>query len=281
MGAWGAGIFSDDTTLDIKDEYQALLAFGTPEDEAYQLVKGSFLPDLYGGDEESLFWFAVGTIQQKYGILTDEVRENTILCIDSGEDLKNWEDGDPKSLKKREKVLVELREKLLAPPLPKKKVPKPSSYSKPKWKIGDLVASQIVSTYDKDKWFFNKYILYRVARIDTSPLSFLKPDLAYNEYAYGALYDWVGDEIPDMSVIENLPYYKQIQIYRTQEYSIPLMSMSWVSRIKHFTLLQRNCEYPMPKQDEIVPKSRENPLAEINYNPHFKELYERLKGGKV
>jgi len=38
--------------------------------------------------------------------------------------------------------LADLREKLLGQPLPKKKVPKPSTYSKPRWKLRYIVASQ-------------------------------------------------------------------------------------------------------------------------------------------
>ena len=104
MGAWGAGIFDDDIALDIKDDYQNLLAFGILEEEVFQLAKDYYLLGNGAGDDDSIFWFVLATIQHKYGILTEEVKENTIRYIDSGEDLKNWEDGDPKSRKKREKT---------------------------------------------------------------------------------------------------------------------------------------------------------------------------------
>ena len=42
MGTWGTAIFDDDFALDIKNEYQTLLAFGTPEQEAFELVKKLF-----------------------------------------------------------------------------------------------------------------------------------------------------------------------------------------------------------------------------------------------
>lgn len=76
MGSWGAGIFQDDSTLDLKTEYQALLAFGTPEEESYQLVKGRFYNDFCQCGFESDFWYAMAVIQHKYGILRTCIQNN-------------------------------------------------------------------------------------------------------------------------------------------------------------------------------------------------------------
>jgi len=155
MGAWGASIFSNDIALDIKQEYQTLLAFGMPEDEAYQLVKKSFLTE----DDDVEFWFTMAALQHKYGILMPE--EKALRCIDEGSDELMWEGADKRDLKAREKVRKDLKEKLLAPPLPRKKVPKPYM-QKPRWQVGDVIASQIVCPTFRDKWYFDKYVLYLV-----------------------------------------------------------------------------------------------------------------------
>ena len=63
MGTWGTGMYDDDTALDIKQEYQALLAYGVPEEEAFKLLKTE-----YAGVNDSVFWLVIASIQQKYGI---------------------------------------------------------------------------------------------------------------------------------------------------------------------------------------------------------------------
>ena len=80
MGAWGTGIFSNDIALDIKREYQVLLAFDTLE-EAYRIVKARYEPS----KDDVEFWFAMAAMQHKYGILLLEVKENALYCIEQGE----------------------------------------------------------------------------------------------------------------------------------------------------------------------------------------------------
>ena len=278
MGGWGTGLFEDDMALDIKQEYQVLLAYGVPEEEAFKLVKDEYLL----GDD-SIFWLTVAAIQQKYGILMEEVKDNALRCIDDGIDIALWEGSGEKTIKKREKVLNDLRDKLLASPLPKRKVAKPF-YQKPRWKLGDVVASQIVLSGYKDEWYYNKYVLYRVAYLETSSVSTLKPDLAYSESAFGALYDWVGDEIPDPAIIKNLDYYKcQALAKGGVKFGIHLALMSWIPRIERYTLLLRDSDYPMPSEEETfrTDTGSLHIFAQLHRNPHLKETYERLKTGGV
>jgi len=278
MGAWGVGIFDDDTALDIKGEYRALLAFGVPEDEAYQLIKKEFYGDNgEQSDFDSVFWFAVATIQQKYGILMPDVKENALHFINNKLDWVYTAPQTPQDLKKREKIMNDLKEKLLAPPLPKRKVSKPHT-QKPRWKLGDIVVSKIVCPAYEDRWFFNKYVLYRVVRLKTSDMSFLKPGLAYDEWVFGALYDWIGDEIPDSSIIKDLDYYK---IFNPQDgsHNIRPFSMYWIPRNEKYTLFQRDCEYPMPSTHEMVAdeSTGANLFGVLNYAGHFEEVYKRFK----
>jgi len=283
MGAWGMGIFDDDTALDISGEYKALLAFGTSEDEAYQLVKDDFLKDMVGTEGEGLFWIVMAAVQQKYGILLPEVKENALRVIDNGEDFTLQEvKGYDSDYKKREKALNGLKEKLLAPPLPKKKISKPS-YSKPRWKLGDVVLSQIVCPAYKDKsWFYNKYVLYRVSYLKRTSVSCIKPDLAYYERVCSGLYNWIGDRIPDLSIIKNLDYCTYKYNYGQPEHH--LFSMSWIPRNQKYTLFQRGCEYPMPppSSESVVKNNSTGNIFTLleYYGENFKALYDRFKSEK-
>jgi len=344
MGAWGTSIFSNDIALDIKREYQTLLAFGTPEDEAYQLVKDKFLlgkgeelgmaqmiirmlndgkpeermaliaKNYFGCDnaleilrqwqalvasgmseedafdvvkihfmrksihdeDDPDFWFAMAAIQQKYGILLPEVKDNALRCIDDGVDARNWEGAEKKVIKAREKVLADLKEKLLAPPLPKRKLSKPS-IQKPRWQIGDIVASQMVSSVDTNEWFYNKYVLYRVVQLERTSVSLLKPDLAYDEWVHGALYNWIGDELPTQFVLEELDFYR-CDIYDMVN-KIEPMSMYWIPRYERFTLFQRDGNYSMPNENDIHFHATGNNIFSVlsRIDSPFKSLYEKYK----
>ena len=111
MGAWGTGLYQDDDTCDIKDEYLTYLRLGMSNEEA--------LEELIECNEEliddekigPLFWLALADTQWKYGRLTNEVKEKALEVINSGKDLKRWEE-DKKLYAKRKKVLEDLRERL-------------------------------------------------------------------------------------------------------------------------------------------------------------------------
>ena len=64
MGTWGPALYSDDFAMDVKREYQTLLAFGTPEERAYDLVKEFFLNNSYGTDDEAVFWLSTRFISK-------------------------------------------------------------------------------------------------------------------------------------------------------------------------------------------------------------------------
>jgi hypothetical protein len=287
MGAWGTAIFSDDFALDVKGEYQTLLAFGTPEDKAFNLTKKYFFNEgIEGTEDEPVFWLAIASIQQRYGILSAEVKEAAIHYIDGGSAMQIWEESaSQKDIKKRKQVLDNLKKLLIDSPLHKKKVPKPDSYSKPRWQIGDLVLSQIAPNANDGYWYINKYVLYRVVKINQEPLSNIAPDLAYCEFAYGVLYDWIGDEVPNVSIVKDLSYFKRNNdnwsLTKNTPFGIYLLSMDWIPRNERFTLLQRDCEHPMPSAEEICADNGSPNILGL-FNPsksgdYFKELYEKLR----
>jgi len=325
MGQWGRDLFDDDTFLEVWNEYRAFLAFGTPEDEAYNIVKNYFLPMLEETNRTCVFWLTMAAVQQRHGILMQEVKDNALYCIDNRDKelkslflcfdnspagfvgsmrsdgkydeeyydllyggVKDNLQGDNVNLfywycpgfrKRRNKVLDKLKENLVAPPLPKKKVSKPSWYlgTKPRWKIGELVVSRVGSSNYKDKWWCNKYVLYRVAHINRNSVSKIKPDLAYGEMPYGALYNWIGDEIPSPDIVNDLDFFK-FSYPVDAPYGIQLLCMSRNPYIQELSLLQRESEYPMPTKDEIAKISGQHilhMLTEEESEPHFKALYER------
>ena len=275
MGAWGTGILSNDYALDIKTDYQALLAFGTPKEEAYRLVKECYLED---PDEDVEFWFFMAAYQYKYGILEPEVKENALKCINDGLDEPLWEGADKRTLKSREKVRQDLKAMLLSPPLPIKKVPKPY-VEKPRWQIGDIILSRIVSKYSKEQgdWYYNKYVLYRVTELDRRNVSTLLPGLAINEWVKGVAYDWIGDEPPDVKILEDLKYFVPAQ--RSKDRKLANFALDWIPRNQKFSLFAREHPSSMPNKSDIeITAAGTNISREMEMDPdHFKSLYEKYR----
>ena len=274
MGAWGTAIFSDDDALDIKREYQTLLAFGVPNEEALKLTKNFFEVS----EDDTVFWLTVATIQQKYGILLPEVKERTLDIIESGADLEIWaEECDSKEGKKnyekRKQVLEKLKISLLAEPLQQRRVQKPD-IQKHRWNVGDVVAGQIVYKTDINEWYYNKYVLFRVVSIRKTSPSNIVPDLAYDEWADGLIYDWIGDILPNHAKLKEFDFCKLPNIGKNHP-SFLTDTLYWIPKNLKFSLFYADEKFKLPDDFEY---SHDNVLSLVSrYGQHFKDIYEKYK----
>ena len=209
MGAWGPSIFSDDLALDIRREYSILLSVGKSSEEAEKMLINYFSSILNCNDpDEDVFWFALALCEWKKGRLSQAVKEKAVNALENGRDLNRWNTvGNEKNYEKRKKVLKELKRIILSPMPPEKKIHKPTVHHCP-WKVGSLLAYRIVS--NKDYLCGHpcnmKYVLLRVVRIDKNPISKLFDTGWYNETMMVGLYNWIGSEIPDPGIVQNLEY---------------------------------------------------------------------------
>lgn len=158
MGAWGPGLYSDDVTCDVKDEYIKYLREGKTNEEATEDILESWeIPSEYENDEdESLVLFALADTQWNYGRLLDEIKEAALKRIDI--DLKRWEE-DKQLYNKRKKVLDRLATKLNSPQPPLKKIRIPRFY-RTEWQNGDTYAYRFKGEYAKEKGYEGKYIYF-------------------------------------------------------------------------------------------------------------------------
>jgi len=204
MGVWGAGLYQDDVTCDVKEEYLNWLRIGKTNIEAtLELIEEGTLDD---EDDSSLFWFALADTQWKYGRLLPEVKEQALKHIESGQNLKRWEEN-PSLYKKRKKVLEDLRQRLNSPQPPEKKVLK-LVLSKPIWESGTILLYKIhsVSKYDEElknhKWF-GKYVLLKVLGIIDIKVGGLPKEYSHKMNIVG-IYNWVGNSEPDHQLFKKL-----------------------------------------------------------------------------
>ena len=82
MGAWGAGLYENDTALDVKDEFEKLFNDGKGVQEITDGLTAEFESIMDCADEAPLFWLALADTQWKFGVLLPTVKENALRWID-------------------------------------------------------------------------------------------------------------------------------------------------------------------------------------------------------
>lgn len=158
MGAWGPGLFSDDVACDVKEYYMNCLREEMSADEAEAAVVSYFGDELADSDDGPVVILALADTAWRVGRLSEKLKEAAIRIIETGEGLERWDAEGKQLLKKRQAVLQKLKEKLLSPQPPEKKVYKYRLY-KCEWKIGDVFAYRFESEIAKEKGYFGKYLL--------------------------------------------------------------------------------------------------------------------------
>lgn len=113
MGAWGYGIFANDTAADIRGEYRELLEDQVPDAEASRRVIESFAYLLEYSPAE--LWIALAAAQCQVGRLDDAVKASALAAIDQRAGLEEWVEAGPDDLALRVSALQELREQLTGP----------------------------------------------------------------------------------------------------------------------------------------------------------------------
>ena len=190
MGAWGTAIFSDDTALDVRDEWRdAILAGLSAEDATARLVE-SFADNLgEDADTEKLFWIALAATQFETGRLLPDVRDRALAIIEGGGDVDRWfEDGDEVLAKQRERVLERLAAKLRGPQPAPKRLRRRRSLSVP-FEVGDLV--RVYGEEDE-----GDALVLVVGHVD-------EPGVERDPVV--AALAWADDPIPDRDALAHLP----------------------------------------------------------------------------
>lgn len=185
MGSWGAALYSNDTSSDVRDICNEVYPL-VDIDEGTKLILKEYA-DIINSDiidnDYADFWFALADWQWKHGILTDEIKCKTIALLEAHTGIDEWEGAD---IKKRLVVMDKLLDQLKTPQ-PKIKIPK-AKIAKPKHKPGDII---IVRTCNKDYEYaetvYNievcEYPFVYLDKIaDKLPKELCPPYEAYNKY---------------------------------------------------------------------------------------------------
>lgn len=110
MGAWGTGIFEDDTACDVRNEYIDLLTKGVSDEEATRRVLETFAYDANDEDHAVMFWTALAATQCRVGRLDESVKAKVISLLAEG-DSPLWQEAED-CIQERAAVLDDLKNQL-------------------------------------------------------------------------------------------------------------------------------------------------------------------------
>lgn len=192
MGFWGSTLYSNDCTIDVRDDYKQYLLDCLNNEEAFQKVTEAYA-DRMKTDEEPLVWYALADTQWKLGRLMPEVKEKALWWIENDGGLKFWEDSSNQGTGWK-KTLEKLKAKLNTPQPPEKKIKKPAPFVKNPWNAGDVYAYCFHTKEARENGYYGKYILIQKLG-DQKYLG--------ETYSFVQVFDKLYDEIP-LCVAQNM-----------------------------------------------------------------------------
>lgn len=152
MGTWGHRLYDNDTSLDVKDQFEEELHRGKTVEDITQLMINDYECNLDIPYEAFLFWGALADTQWNWGMLLPQVQQQALHWI---QELQ--ENGVGLSAE-QQKVLDDLRAKLLSPQPPVRKPRKRRLYQC-KWQIGDVFAFQMEGEEAKKRNLYGRFFL--------------------------------------------------------------------------------------------------------------------------
>lgn len=143
MGAWGTGLYSNDFAKDLRGAIGAILRLPFSDERLLDILCESQAraANEPGHEEHTLFWLVVADQFAKRGVLCERARSKALAIVDDGSDVAMMKKlgMSPLDLRKREKMLGELRSRLEEPlraPERRRVLKKPQAYL---IEIGDVL----------------------------------------------------------------------------------------------------------------------------------------------
>lgn len=182
MGAWGAGLFSDDVACDVRDHYRQLIEDGVEDDSVTRQTLETFSE--YLTDAGGVALLALAITQSKLGRLDTEIRNRALAALERGADLEVWERDNPRLVSKRRAVLDKVRAQLTGEQPNRQRVRPPKRVS------SGLVAGNILAFAVAER-----VTLLRVVRVHAHRLG---------ETPVLEELDFSGHEVPSRGAVERL-----------------------------------------------------------------------------
>lgn len=189
MGAWGTGVFQDDTACDIRDEYRDHIGDGLSGPESTARILKSYASSLNDPGEAGVVWLALAATQWRCGRLEPETMEKALAVIDSGSDLVRWKMASNADYLKRRATLEKLRIQLTSPQPEAKKIRR-RVLAECDLQTGELISYRLLS---------GKLIVFRMIGLHTDK---------GGRSPHFELLDWCGEVVPSVDRLSSMPIRK-------------------------------------------------------------------------
>ncbi|MCM1499472.1 MAG: hypothetical protein NC124_13475 [Clostridium sp.] len=162
MGTWGTGLYQNDTSADVKDDYISKLKAGKSDEEALAEILTEYKEEQEDIDCKYDFFLGLADVLWEKGRLTEEIKETALRFLEEDKEAERWD--SKKSRKARIAVLDKLEKKLNSEMPPRKKV----SIHKPYimgWEKGDVYYFQIKESIAGYEQYIGWYALFYIDKI--------------------------------------------------------------------------------------------------------------------
>lgn len=239
---WGAELYQNDTSLDVKDQFEELYNAGKSVKEITDKLTEEYKIIMGDIEQESLLWFALADTQWNLGVLQPVVKEKALYWIDKNSDMFYCQTMNISAKAKRKKTLDDLQAKLLSPQPPVTKPAKKKIY-KCQWKVGDVFAYQLESDLAKERGLYGRYFL--IQKVDEG--------VSYPGHIVPIVYVKITS---DSNLPSNIEEYNQLEYVQT-----------WFTKYEdRFLPIDMRCP-----QEDIAEKSKINyQVDEYGFLPQYR-----------
>ena len=159
MGTWETGLYDNDLSLDVRDDYIAKLKSGKTDEEALNEILEEYIEESVDDDEKYDFYIALADTMWKKGRMTEDVKKMALKMMEEDKLSDRWE--DEKIRKERAKKLDKIKVKLESPMPARKKI----SIHKPYvlgWEEKDVYTFQISHVIEGYEKYIGWHVLFYV-----------------------------------------------------------------------------------------------------------------------
>ena len=91
MGTWDTGIYQNDVSADVRDDYIAKLKAGKNDEEALQEIFSEYEGESTDDDDKYDFYLALADTLWKKGRLTEEIKSKALEILEEDKVSERWQ----------------------------------------------------------------------------------------------------------------------------------------------------------------------------------------------
>ena len=244
MGTWETGLYDNDLSCDVRDDYIGKLKAGKRDEEALNEILEEYEEEAEDDDEKYNFYIALADTMWKKGRMTEDIKKMALKMIEEEKVSDKWE--DERVRKERAKKLDKVKERIESPMPARKKI----SIHKPYvlgWEEKDVYTFQISEKIEGYEKYIGWHVLFYVDRIFLEDwyVHGINDELAD---AYFFLMEEEPKEASDIIKAKNICFYWKNKIFR---YKSCICEKSKRSRPSTFRYLGKYADFKSPENESM------------------------------